>query len=131
MSDKVRIEFLKCFGLVADEIVPKYAGRKVTRELISEQLGEVSYGVYKHQQSLIDELQPWKEAVIDHMMVTHCSIGESPKEKLDNILNWYIAIECDPQVSDSTAAQIIDAKDAEIVELKRKIDTLEDFFIEH
>ena len=93
--------------------------------------GDVDHSVAKrifalrqHQQSIIDELQPWKEAVIDHMMVTHCSIGESPKEKLDNILNWYIAIECDPQVSDSTAAKIIDAKDAEIEKRGEYIDSL-------
>jgi len=42
------------------------------------------------------EAADWKEAVIDHMMVTHVTIGRTPKEKLNAIINWYCEVQCDP-----------------------------------
>jgi hypothetical protein len=77
-------------------------------------------GKIDRMQQQLDEAQAWKDAVIDHMCITHVSIGSNPREHLDAVINWYCEVDCDPRVSNSFAAKKIEALQSQLTEANRR-----------
>jgi hypothetical protein len=55
---------------------------------------------------------PWKAAVIDGLVVSHCIQPEhetDPRKALDDLISWHVAVALDPCVS-SDAVKLLDAE---------------------
>jgi len=55
---------------------------------------------------------PWKAAVIDGLVVSHCIRAEhetNPRKALDDLISWHVAVALDPSVS-SDAVKLLDAE---------------------
>jgi hypothetical protein len=63
--------------------------------------------------ALLDESDgPWKAAVIDGLVVSHCyqlKHETDPRKALDDLISWHVMVALDPSVS-SDAVKLLDAE---------------------